>query len=134
MPTSKPTVQLYQKITPMKFRMYSETNKQSRGGTVTDICTYISQNIRIYNSFPRPTYTLTTVTKLSFAKTRIVTWGTLVIWHLILLHQTRSAFHPKNITKKLRKPLSSAISLTSFLCVSPLLIKTISFFPFHLPG
>lgn len=79
-------------------------NKQTkRGGTVTDICTRISQNIRVYNSFPRPTYTLTTVTKLSFAKTRIITWGTLVIWHLILLHQTRSAFHPKNITKKLKK-------------------------------
>lgn len=53
---------------------------------MTDICTDISQNAGVCNFSPRPTNTLPTASEVIFAKTRSITWGTLVIWHLVLMY------------------------------------------------
>lgn len=53
---------------------------------MTDICTDISQNVGVHNFSPRPANTLLTVFEVTFAKTRSITWGTLVIWHLVLMY------------------------------------------------
>lgn len=53
---------------------------------MTDICTDISQNAGVHNFSPRPTTTLLTVSEVIFAKTRSITWGILVTWHLVLMY------------------------------------------------
>lgn len=60
---------------------------------MTDICTDISQNAGVHNFSPRPANTLLIVFEVTFAKTRSITWETLVIWYLVLMYCTRPAFH-----------------------------------------
>lgn len=82
-PTFNPAVQLQSENNSHGVKNVLQNKQTKQWGTRTDICTDISQNVTLP---PRPVYTLTTVTDVSFAKTRSITRGTLVNWQLILLH------------------------------------------------